>query len=63
MSIQLGSCVVELAHLAHLCREDAHAVLQLYLLHVRDDPAFMTYQELVDFELRNLPWKADAHDS
>ena len=54
---------MELAHLAHLCREDAHAVLQLYLLHVRDDPAFMTYQELVDFELRNLPWKADAHDS
>jgi len=29
--------------------------LQLYLLHVRNDPALMTYQELVDYELCNLP--------
>ena len=35
-------------------REDAFAALQLYLQHVRDDPALMTYQELVEFELRNL---------
>lgn len=37
------------------CREDAFAALQLYLQHIRNDPALMTYQELVDFELRNLP--------
>ncbi|DBA92652.1 TPA: hypothetical protein ACH3X1_002865 [Trebouxia sp. C0004] len=39
----------------HTAREDAFAALQLYLQHVRNDPASMTYQELVDFELRNLP--------
>lgn len=39
----------------HTAREDAFAALQLYLQHVRNDPALMTYQELVDFELRNLP--------
>ncbi len=51
-----------LIHMARLaiafccsCREDAFAALQLYLQHVRNDPALMTYQELVDFELCNLP--------
>lgn len=37
-----------------LCREDALAVLQLYQLHVKGDPALMTYQELVDHELHNI---------
>ncbi len=37
------------------CREDAFATLQLYLQHVRNDLFLMTYQELVDFELHNLP--------
>ncbi|KAA6418942.1 MAG: RNA exonuclease 4 [Trebouxia sp. A1-2] len=40
----------------HTAREDAFAALQLYLQHVRNDPALMTYQELVDYELRNLPF-------
>lgn len=36
------------------CREDAYAALQLYQLYVKDDPALMTYQELVEYELRNM---------
>ena len=51
-----------LIHMARLaiafccsCWEDAFAALQLYLQHVRNDLFLMTYQELVDFELHNLP--------
>ena len=28
--------------------------MQLYQLHVKDDPALMTYQELVEHELRKM---------
>ena len=37
-----------------VCREDAQAAMQLYQLHVKDDPALMTYQELVEHELRKM---------
>lgn len=34
--------------------------MQLYQLHVKDDPDLMTYQELVEHELRNLRGIADS---
>lgn len=43
------------------CREDALAALQLYMLHIKDDPALMTYQELVDFELRSVMTSGEGH--
>lgn len=42
------------------CREDAYAALQLYQLYVKDDPALMTYQELVEYELRKMKRTADS---
>lgn len=42
------------------CREDAYAALQLYQLYVRDDPALMTYQELVESELRKMKRPAES---
>ena len=40
------------------CREDAHAALQLYLLHIKNDPDLMTLEELVEFELSSMQLKA-----
>lgn len=42
------------------CREDAYAAMQLYQLHVKDDPALMTYQELVEHELRKMNSSAES---
>ena len=39
-------------------REDAHAALQLYHLHVKGDLALMSYQELVEHELRSMHFPA-----
>ena len=36
------------------CREDAIAAMQLYQLHVKDDPELMSYKELIEHELRNM---------
>lgn len=47
----LGSHI-QSAH--HSAREDAHAVLQLYLQYVKDDPAQMSYQDLVQLETKQL---------
>ena len=46
------------------CREDAHAALQLYLLHIKNDPDLMTFEELVQFELSSMTLKStpDAND-
>ena len=42
------------------CREDAHAAMQLYQIYVKDDPALMTYQELVNYELRKMNCRKQA---
>ena len=42
------------------CREDAYAAMQLYQLYVKDDPTLMTYQELVEYELRNIKGTAES---
>ena len=32
------------------CREDAQAIMQLFLKHIKGNPAEMTYDELVEYE-------------
>ncbi|KAL3137266.1 hypothetical protein ABBQ32_006812 [Trebouxia sp. C0010 RCD-2024] len=44
----------------HSAREDALAAMQLYQLHVKDDPELMTYQELVEHELRDMVGTVDS---
>lgn len=66
----LHSTLIDVSHGQTICchaftssalyREDALAAMQLYQLHVKDDPELMTYQELVEHELRDMVGTVDS---